>query len=335
MGVLVPRYRLQVNGKDITSIVENRLESLSLSVKSGFEADQLDLSLHDHDGRLALPPRQAEIRVWLGWEDLGLVDCGRYNVDEVEHSGSPDRLRITARSADFCDGLLQQYERSYHGKTIGQIVASIATESKLTPVVSPALASQVVDHIDQTRESDANFLTRLARRYDAIATVKSGKLLFMPMGEAKTASGKPIERVTITRQSGDQHRYTVADRDNFSGVKACYQNVKGAKTASVLVGKEGNVKTLHHTYASKANAQRAAESHWQRIQRGTVSFSLTLARGRVDLCPETPVTVSGFKPEIDDTTWILRDLQHSLDGSGGLTTTAQFDKKIAEVADDQ
>jgi hypothetical protein len=38
-SVGVPIFRLTADGKDITLAVENRLESLSLSVKRGFEAN--------------------------------------------------------------------------------------------------------------------------------------------------------------------------------------------------------------------------------------------------------------------------------------------------------
>jgi len=40
--------------------------------------DQLDIQLSDHDGQLAIPPKGAVIRLWLGWSDTGLVDKGTY-----------------------------------------------------------------------------------------------------------------------------------------------------------------------------------------------------------------------------------------------------------------
>jgi phage protein D len=60
-----------------------------------------------------------------------------------------------------------------------------------------------VEHIDQTNESDANLLIRLAHQHDAIATVKSGRLLFIKAGDAESATGKPFPLVKITRASGD------------------------------------------------------------------------------------------------------------------------------------
>lgn len=52
---------------------------------------------------------------------------------------------------------------------------------------------------------------------------------------------------------------------------------------------------------------------------GPTTFSLTLARGRPDLYPESPVRLTGFKQEIDDIKWVIKEVTHHL-REGGLTT---------------
>ena len=51
-------------------------------------------------------------------------------------------------------------------------------------------------------------LMKLARQYGAIASVKDGNLLFIRQGQGKTASGKPLPVITITRKDGDSHRFS-------------------------------------------------------------------------------------------------------------------------------
>ncbi|SDI37317.1 hypothetical protein SAMN05216466_121137 [Paraburkholderia phenazinium] len=63
-----------------------------------------------------------------------------------------------------------------------------------------------IAHIDQTHESDMSFLTRLDKRYDAAMNVKDPNLLFMPIGSGKTASGKALTVLNLTRAVGDTHR---------------------------------------------------------------------------------------------------------------------------------
>lgn len=84
-------------------------------------------------------------------------------------------LTIRARSADFRGTLNSRREESWHDKTLGDIVAVIAARNKLTASVTPALAGIHIPHIDQTQESDARFLTRLANRNGGEVSVKMDK----------------------------------------------------------------------------------------------------------------------------------------------------------------
>lgn len=165
---------------------------LTLTDNRGFEADQLDIRLDDSDGKLDIPPRGAEVRLWLGFEASGLVDKGTYTVDKIEHSGTPDVLSIRARSADLRGGLTQQRERSWHDITLGDIIRTIADENELEPVISQRLDGQLIEHIDQTNETAVNLLTRLAKQFDALTTVKDGRLLFISAAAGSSLSGKPL-----------------------------------------------------------------------------------------------------------------------------------------------
>lgn len=202
-----PAWRITLAGEDLTGRIQPRLMELTLTDNRGMDADELEFSLEDSDGRLDIPRRGAKIRLFLGWRDSGLIDKGTYVVDEIEHSGAPDKLTIRARSADLRESMGGKKERSWDEKTVGAIVGEIAGEHGLIPVVSPDLAPLIIEHIDQTAESDASFLTRLSGQFDAIATVKSGHLLFYKTGLGASVSGLPLETVTITRADGDSHRF--------------------------------------------------------------------------------------------------------------------------------
>ena len=347
-----PIYRLKVGNKDVTGRFQNRLIELTLTDNCGFEADQLDIELDDSDGLLDLPEKGVRLSLSLGWAHSGVVDKGTYKVDELEHTGPPDRLIIRARSAELDGGLTTRRENSYVGKTISEVVQAIALRNKFTWLVGKKLAGQVIAHVDQTGESDANFLSRLAKEFDAIATVKNGTLLFIPAGEPTSASGLTLPTVSITRASGDTHSFSIADRENYNGVKAFYQDTRAGVRGEVVIdasnatvvkekpspkGKKksetvqanpnpDNVKVLRHTYASKSNAERAARSEWRKIQRGVASFTITLARGRAELFPSLHAKVSGWKPQIDNTAWSVGRVVHRLNGSG-YTTTLELEIK--------
>jgi len=324
-----PGYRIVLDGQDITPRINGRLQKLSLTDSRGDEADQLDLTLTDHDGQLEIPRKGVELELAIGWVAEGLVDRGLYVVDEVEHSGTPDQLTVRARSADLTGDLAAKRSHSWHGQSIDAIVTTIAKRHGLQPRVGDALAPTAIAHIDQTEESDISFLTRLGERYDAIATVKAGRLLFIRAGEGETASGAPIEPVTLTRGDGDSHRYRERDRDSHTGVRAHWNDLSYARKRAVIVGKEENLKTLRQSYGSEADALAAARSEWRRIRRGVASLSYNLARGRADLYPETPIRVSGIKPPIDRREWLTKKVSHSLSDSG-YTASLELETKGGE-----
>lgn len=324
-GHPAPSYRLRVDARDITPVVDARLISLTLAECRGNEADQLDLTLTDHDGALEIPTKGRTIELSIGWAGTDLVDKGSFIVDEAEHSGAPDQVTMRARSAELRQSLRTRVERSYHGVPLGVIVRQIALRHQLLPRVDGALGARLVPHIDQTGESDLNFLTRLAKLHDAVATVKMGKLLFLPILGTTTSSGAKLPVITLTRADGDSHRYHTSDRDAYSGVRAFWHDARRADRRSVLIGGDKNAKRLKESFANEPDARAAAQAEWRRIQRGMATLELTLAHGQPLLTPQTPVTVQGFKPQIDGTEWLAVKVTHSMTADGGFTTRVELE----------
>lgn len=346
----IPALNVLMGGKALT-VLDEKLISLELTDNRGFNADELTISVDDSQGDIALPPRGAELSISLGWQGEPLIYKGIYIVDEVFHSGPPDRIDITARSADFRDEFNVKREVSWHDVTVERIVSAIAHRYKLKPIISEQLMSAEIDHADQTQESDMSFLTRMADILGAIATVKNGCLLFILPGGGVSANGKALPEFAITRSSGDRHSFRIADRDAYTGVQAYWLDLDFGKKKKVTVrkrkktaekkprsssregdyiaGEDGNVFVLRTTYSSEIAAQRAAAAKWQQLQRGAAEFNLTLAYGRADLYPEMHGTVTGFKEAIDNQDWIIAKATHSIDDNG-FQTRLELEAKIPE-----
>lgn len=319
---------LTINGKPAPwgSILSGRIMDFSLDDNPGLEADSISIELSDHDGRLAIPDKDAEIGATLAGVDKGL-----YTVDQITHRGSPDRLIIRASSAEFRGKFGEKRTESYDDTTLGAIIETIAGRHGWESRISDQLKDKAIPHLDQTEESDAHLLTRLAERYDALGTVKKQTLLFLKAGEPVTASGQPLPTTIITRRDGDGHSWRRDDRTGrHTGVKAFWQSAKGSDRQSIEIGEEGYRKQLRHTYASEAEAQAAAEAEWARLQRGKASFSLSLASGIATLMPHAPIELRGWNSTITQEQWITRQTSHQVSPDGGFTSSVALELIIKD-----
>ncbi|EQC0194789.1 contractile injection system protein, VgrG/Pvc8 family, partial [Enterobacter hormaechei] len=103
-----------------------------------------------------------------------------------------------------------------------------------------------------------------------------------------------------------------------------------AREGEYMAGEADNVFALTTVFASKAQAMRAAQAKWDKLQRGVAEFSISLATGRADLYPETPVRVTGFKRVIDEQVWVITKVTHSL-SNNGYSTGLELEVKLSDV----
>lgn len=322
----VPAARVILGGQDLTSKIAPHLVELTLTEKRGGEADQLDLVIDDVDGRFAIPRAGVALDLALGWKSgsdvvPGLIAKGTFTVDEIEHSGPPDRITVRARAADFTAAIAGRRERSWHDTTLGQILRDIAGGNGLVPRISAAKAAIPITSLVQSRESDIALLRRLGREHDAIAAVKRGALLFGAIGAGVSPGGSLLASTTIRRRDGDSHSYRIQKREEATAITASYNDVGAAEKKHARVGAAGGrARRLARVYPDEASARTAAAAELGRSKRQPVSLELKLALGRADLFPDRPIRTSGFKPAIDATPWLIAEVTHRLSGTEGFRT---------------
>lgn len=323
-------WRVTMDGKDLSDRLRPRLVSLSISEKRGDEADQLDIVLNDTDGQLGIAKEGAVLHVQLGWLQgrdvtVGLIDKGSFKADDVSHSGPPDQITIKARATDFTSQIRNRHQQSWKNTTLGAVLKDIAGRNGLTLKCAADLASIALPSISQSRESDIAFLRRLGRENDAVATIKDKHVIFARKGAGATTSGKALPTLMIRRTDGDRHNWQRQKRDGQEGVTASWHDKKGAKRQTVTVGKADGAKKLRKIHPDEASAKRAALAERDRLKRAPATFDMKLALGRADAIPEIRVKVSGYKDEIDATTWLISEATHRLDKAGGFVTEVKME----------
>lgn len=336
-----PIIRLTADNQPLDNVIMARLMTCEVTDNKSGDADELSLTLDDHDGKLAMPKRGVKLQCWLGYIDAGVHDMGIFTVDSVEWGGTPDTITVKAKSADMKGSLKVARSQSYHDKKLGEIAQQVATRHSLELAMTDYLMAIEVGHIDQTDESDMHLLTRLCWQFGAVVNVKHGKLLIFQPYENKTVSGQPLTLTTLTRTKGDSFRFSIEDRQSdVDNVQADYHDKKNAKKVTVDTDQGGQKpKKLKGTFKDEKTAAAAANAEKKRIEGEQAKFSINCAFGYPAITTESPIQLQGFKAEIDELKWTVDRATHSYSKSQGLTTqldlVAQVGTEFGEKQSDK
>ncbi len=326
---LMPCFSVVANGTDITSLIADLYEYVSITDGTGYESDTCEVSLIDDPMRpIDLPKKGAELRISMGY-DLAMVDMGLFIVSEISLSGPPEKMIIRGRavpqltSKNGITSLSSQKSRSWPKDTaISAVVSKIAKEHGLDPLVSEAVAQIKLPHFDQSDESDLNFLLRIAKRYDAVCKPAGGKLLFVKRGDIDL----PV--LTIAKEEVSDWEMTSSSSDSAGTVIAYWHDKKGAKKKEVKVGDGEPVKRLRHSYQDEKSAQAAAQASLDQSRRGEERLSLNLP-GNPEISAEKPLTLINFREGIAGD-WIIEQATHSIDKGVGFKTSLGAVKSLKD-----
>lgn len=322
---MTPAWSMTADGTDVTERLARYLVALTLTDQAGLEPDELTLEIADPEARIALPKLGATLAVALGYQHTGTTAMGEFTVDTVELSAPPRQLAIRARSAELAGTLKDRKSRGWEDTTLGAVVEEIAGDHGLTPAVGWELQSYTCRRIDQTTESDISLLTRLGQMYDALVTVKLGRLVMTSRGAGTAVSGAAIAAQSLRPADVSAWHLTLSQADQAKTVQAQWQDRDGARlhwvdaeapAASGYGAEEekGSVYRLRPTFPDEASAQKAADAKARALARGKSALNLTLP-GSPRYGAETPLTLLGFCEELDGR-WIVSRVEHRLDSGG-------------------
>ena len=117
---------------------------------------------------------------------------------------------------------------------------------------------------------------------------------------------------------------TISTRETAGQVVAYYHAVKEAKRHEVSVGSGEPVRRLKSYYPTQEMALAAARAELQRRQRGQQTVAINII-GSPAVLAEAPLTVAGFRPNIDGE-WLITRVTHRLDKSTGYTCDVEAEK---------
>ncbi|MGS0544399.1 MULTISPECIES: phage-like tail protein [Pseudomonas] len=286
-----------------SALLNQRLISWEHIDAAGFESDQLTLTI-DLEGLEGLPDLGGKIGLEVGYLESGLVDKGQFKVTRLTPTLFPFRLTLVATAAPFSKedetGFKQRRTASHGPTTLGALFRKLVSSHGFSPRVAPEVAMIRIEHVDQSNETDMSFLTRLAKKYNAVTKPYNDVYVLARPGQTKSLSGQVLADVTLSVTSNNRpgdHAFVSATleesaREQTKGCKTCFWD--GA--AGVLRWVETGLapfKTLRQKQPTEADAIAVGEGEVRKMLRQKYKVKIT--------CPGNPLLAAEGLVLLDDT----------------------------------
>lgn len=291
---------------DSAEFINSHIQSWELVDSSGWVSDQLTLVLAgDLSGA---PSVDSELRFFVGYRGSPVVDKGRFIITKVTQSLLPKSVTIVATAAAFkvADASAFRLRRSvsYENISLGDLFRQLVSRHGYKARVAPDLNTIMLNHVDQSNETDMSFLTRMAKQFDAVAKPVDGIYVLARRGQVKNFSGQSLSPVAISLSAQGQSslinvRSDVSGRTKFKGVVVSWFDAIVGEQKQVKIG-SSPFKQVRKQYDSAEIAKTVAEAGLRKLVRTGVSLSLELpgnpllsAEGLIELDGSVPAHMRG------------------------------------------
>ena len=336
MIVEKPYIQVLYNDRDITADITKYLLSLNYTDKIEGESDELDITLEDTEALWRgswYPDRGAVLTVTIG-KGNNLLECGRFEIDEIELSGPPDTVTIRALAASISGTLRTRRSYAHENKTLKQIALTVAARNKLT--VLGEIGDIRIERVTQDRETDLGFLTRISKEYGYVFSVRGTTLVFTSIYDLEEAPASlSVDRLEIMG-------YSLRDKTSevYTECKVSYHKPKEKKaiettftyrSGAFAEGVTGDVLEIRIKAETKAQAEIKAKAalHRANSKRNTGKLSTD---GNTLLVAGNNMNLTGLGT-LSGKYHILLS-RHTIDKSGGYKTDVDI-KRVDYVPVEQ
>ncbi len=257
-------------------VINANLMSFERVDASGIKSDSLRLtvSVANNSGT---PQEGAEITWFEGYEG-NVVNKGKFKITRVIPQLFPPQITIVATAAPFVMDDKTEFKtkrsRSWEGITFGDLFRDVVSVHGFSPRVDPELEDKLFEHVEQTDESDTVFLTRIARKHDAVAKPVDNFYVLARRGKVKTITGQDLPEVVIyqphnnapTNPGFSNAMVDKPSKQRFNGVRAKWLDQSTGEEIEVKTGSLP-FKRLSSTYSSQTEAQADIEAELRKLDR--------------------------------------------------------------------
>lgn len=335
-------YSISIDGKSVTDNFEPLLISLRYTSADSGKSDNLEITLDDTGGQIALPREGADIEATIQWDD-GDGGALRFTgkTDEPESilaRGQGLILQITAHSADMKGKPKEKTEKHEDKGKFGDVAKKWGKAAGLEVKIDDQLASIERDYWWMGNESFLSWGLRMAGQLGATFKVAGKQAAFVPRNSNKSAGGTELARVSARYGENliTARLSPVFNRQRYKRARVRHYDQKEAKwkIEDVDIGDDGAEVDLTETQkaAGQSQAKDRAKSNSEESKRGKGGGSVTID-GDPRAISQAPMDVSGMRPGIDGE-YRITTATHTVTRSGGWVSECQVEQPQGDAGKD-
>ena len=321
---------ITIAGLNITGDVSPYLAKITYTDRVEDESDDISLTFEDTAALWQKPwyPQQGDnLSIRLGTHG-NMVDCGLFEIDQIEFEFPPDTFNVKAIGAAITKSLRTKNSKAFEKQSLKKIAQYFADKHdlKLTGNLGE-LAKIQIERKTQDKETDISFLAKLAKEYGLIFSVRGQQLVFMTTDELeKKPAVMTVDKTQMSKarfQDKTSQVYaaaTVATRDVRSNTVKKWQikpSGDPAKKDTLIVG--GRVE-------NDGQAQAKAKGALKEKNKGKVNGTITLP-GNCRLVAGANIELTGVGEFSGK--WHITQSTHTVDPTSGYATDIAI-RKIVE-----
>lgn len=318
--MLIPTYKLEYNQKNITHDVSDYVISIDYTDYEHGQSDEISITFEDAEGLWNgawIPSKGDALRLFIGYENEKLLNCGIFEIDEIEYETPPDTLTVKAMATGIKKAFRQKNSVGYENKTLQQIANQIAKKHNLNLVGN--IENIKVERITQNQEKDLTFLKRLAEQYGYIFKIAEGNLVFYKTEKLINADSAQI----IYKNEVTNARFTEKTSQEYKSVSVAYRNPKTGKDVTATAKNEKCVKGDTLKLSTRAeNKQQALIMARAALQKGKLTIEGSLGMSG------NPYLIAGLNIETKDFGYFsgkyhITEAHHRIDKLMGYSTSVE------------
>ncbi len=322
-------------GKNITTPINEYLESYTYEDIASGESDRIKISLHDMGKQWMdawMPSKGDRISSTLilhNWDADGTVErlyCGDFEVDDMSFSGRPLRCEMGAVSIPRDEPFNTQLRtKTWEGITVRQIAQEIAGRAGVELYYE---AEEIpVEIIEQNEETDCKFLYSICGDYGLAMKVYANKVIIF---DEEIYEGRAsVRSIDEEDMAGWSYNSTMAG--TYTGAVVRFTDPNDDEEYSVMIGGGNRILEINENTDSISDAERKGIAKLNNENKKAVTMEITV-KTDIRVLAGTCIDVTGLGGKINGKYYVDKTSTKK-SGSGACQTKLELHRVVPRIKD--